>query len=99
MTENPTARNIIHSLVAILNLFLIFLTYRYFSDINTLGDKSLSVLYFIIFVSFVCFIAGILANKNWGSISMGQIRNLSKYVELYIPIIAILLSVFITITY
>jgi len=98
MQKSHTARNIAHALVTILNLFLIFLTYRYFSDLNVLGDKFLSVFYFIIFISFVCFTAGILVNKKLGSISMGQMQNFSKHVETLIPILAVFLSAIITFT-
>ncbi len=97
MNANNIVRNIIHTLVAILNLFLIFFIYRYFSDINTLGCKILTVLYFIIFLSFVCIFAGFLANKIFGSIGIRKVQNLSKYVELYIPIFVILLTIVITI--
>jgi len=64
-----------------------------------LGDKFLSVLYLIILVSFVCFSAGILANKKFGSIGIGQIHNFSKHVELFIPILTVLLSAIIAIAY
>ncbi len=99
MPGNLAARNIIHTIVLILNLFLIFITYRYITDINTLGDKTLSVLYFIIFVSVVSFLAGALANKKLGSIGIGQIRNISKHIEFYIPILAVLFSVIKAVTH
>jgi len=90
-------QGLIHSLIVVLNVFILFVIFRYVKDIQNLGDKTITVLYFIVFISMVSLFLGLVADKNFGMTGSDTSRKMIRAFEIYLPLLAVCLAIVITI--
>ena len=86
---------IIHSIIATLNLFLIYVVWRFYKYVSILGDNALSVFYFIAFLCCFSLTIGIIANKIYGSINLGKEARLIRRAGIFTPILLLLIAIII----
>ena len=86
---------IFHSIIATLNLFLIYVVWRFYKYVSILGDNALSVFYFVAFLCCLSLSLGIIVNKLYGSIHLGKEVDFIRRAGVVVPILLFLIAVII----